>query len=104
MILTTIVTLLILWGIPIYRVPAIYGRYFVPGLIVMLIAFGFASYLFVNSFRTARSFPVWGLLVLGTISCVANARPIIDSSEGLRRQLAENLGLDPAMSRNRASR
>jgi hypothetical protein len=103
MILMTIVTLLILWGIPIFRAPIVYGRYFVSGLIVMLIAFGFGCYLFVNSFRLERSFPVWGLLVVGTISCIASSRPVIDASEGFRRQLAENLGLDPAMSRNRAT-
>jgi hypothetical protein len=102
MLLITILTLVILWGIPISRVPAIYGRYFVSGLLVMLIAFGFASYLFVNSFGIERSSPIWGILILGTICCVANSRPMIDASEGLRRQLAENFGLDPTMSRNRA--
>jgi hypothetical protein len=103
MVLITLVTLFVLWGIPIFRVPIIYPRYFVSGFVVVLIAFGFGFYLWVNSFRIERSFPVWGLLVVGTISCLAGARPWFEASVALRHVLAENFGLDPTISRNRAT-
>jgi hypothetical protein len=103
MIVITIVTLAVLWAIPIFRVPIIYERYFAPGLAVMLVAFGFASCLFVKSFRIEQSFPLWGVLLLGTIFCIANSRSLVDASQSFRRELAENFGLDPAISRNRAT-
>jgi hypothetical protein len=102
MIVITIVTLLTLWGIPILCVPKIIGRYFVPGLIVSLLAFGIASYLFVSSNGIQRSFPIWCLLLLAIISCLANSVGSTEASRVFRRQLAENSGLDPAVSRNRA--
>jgi hypothetical protein len=100
--LTTFVTLGVLWGMPIYRVPILYGRYLLPGLVVFIVAFGFALYLFVLKWRIERLIPVWGILVLGTFICFINAGPMIKSSLTLQRALTENLGLDPAISRNRA--
>jgi hypothetical protein len=103
MILLTTVGLGVLWGMPIVRAPTIYGRYFASGLIVMFVAFGFSFYLFARSFRVKKFLVVWGVLSLGTICCIANSRSLVDESQSFRRQLAENFGLDPAMSRNRAT-
>jgi hypothetical protein len=101
--LTTFVTLGVLWGMPIYRVPILYGRYLLSGLVVFLVAFGFALYLFVLKWRIERLIPVWGILLLGTFICFVNAGPMINSSLTLQQALNGNLGLDPAVSRNKAT-